>query len=211
MKKRFVSVLLAAMLFLSAACTAETPESVPDSKQQPASSAASVLESSEPAGTSEPEKAASSAGAAGDGAYLYVGGLVYETIEFTVDNDFNMEDHTGDYISTGGGDVHMPSGATMKPGSRLKGDNMIQITELTEYTPVAFSFKTELEEDDLAAALDRFVSENLLDDGSGPMKPVCYLYGDDFICLLFDTDRLEGKEVWFRLADGADTVIAPQD
>lgn len=217
MKKRWIPVLLTALLLMLTACTAGTPaesSASSDPKSEQLSSEASAEPSS--SGVSSADDASSEGnGLAGQviggSEPLYLGTLVYDTIEFSVDNAFDIKEHTEDYIGTGGGDVHMPSGATMKPGSSLKGNNMIQITELEDNAAVAFTYKTELTEEELTEALDRFMEENQLDDGTGLMDAVCYLYTDEFVCLLFPTDQIEGKEVWFCVRDEGAIILAPRE
>lgn len=215
MKKRWIPVLLTTLLFLSVACTAE--KSADNSASEPVSPPVSSEIS---AGTSSDDVSSAAVLSEGNGLAgqviggsdpLYLANLAYDTIEFSVDNAFDIQDHTDDYIATGGGDVHMPSGATLKPGSSLKGSNMLQITELKENAVVAFTYTTELTEEDLAEALDRFAADNRLDDGTGPMDAVCYLYTDEYICLLFPTGRIEGKGVWFCIRDEGDIVLAMRE
>lgn len=221
MKKRMMSVLLLMLVFLLAACSAEKPagSSISSAASEPVSQLASSEAAKDPPSAAEELSSAASAsegnGLAGQviggSEPLYLGTLAYDAIEFTVDNAFDIKDHTGDYIATGRGDVHMPSGATLKPGSSLKGENMIQITELTDNAVVAFTYTTELTEDDLVKALDRFAEDNLLDDGTGTMEAICYLYTDEYVCLLFPSDRVGDNEVWFCIPGEGEIILAMRE
>jgi len=162
--------------------------------------------------TSAPDEAKEQSGGestpepAGDTAYLYVGGLVRDKAEYTVQSASFFEELNTGYFLTAGGSFHYSNGSTLWAGSVLSPDSIRGTTDYRDGVLVAFTVKSALTGDALQAELEEFAASMLLYDGESLLESSHQIYTDEVVGLLFPTKALEGMDIWFRI--GGDTVLA---
>ena len=141
--------------------------------------------------------------------YVYVGTLVYDNIEFTIQNGSYFEDLGNEYFLTAGGSFHYSGGSTLWAGSTLGTDSIRSTTDYQNGTLLAFTFKSELTGEELQAACETFAESMKLYDGQKLLDSTHQIYGSTTIGILFPGKVHEGQDVWFRVGDG-NNVLAPQ-
>lgn len=194
-------------------CTFELPAGfVPDtlyitgkSGSEPAVLDISALFAGEKPAGAEPDGEAYDSSA----LYIYVGTLVYDNIEFTVQNGSYFEDLGEEYFLTAGESFHYSNGSTLWAGSTLSTNSIRNTTDYANGTLLAFTFKTELTGEELQAARETFAESMKLFDGQKLLDSTHQIYGSTTVGILFPGKALEGQDIWFRVGDG-NNVLAPQ-
>lgn len=195
------------------ACYFELPEGfVPDTLYitGKAGSEPAVLDISALSGGTAPKGAAPDAEAYNpDALYIYVGTLVYDDIEFTVQNGSYFEDLGEEYFLTAGGSFHYSNGSTLWAGSTLSTESIRNTTDYQKGTLMAFTFKSELKDEALQAAFETFAESMKLFDGEKLLDSTHQIYGSTTVGILFPGKVHEGQDIWFRVGDGKN-VLSPQ-